>query len=76
MLIDEVLSVGDARFREKSYNKMKELISDSRRTVIIVSHSMSTLRELCDEILWINDGEQVEIGPTKEVIARYEEYMN
>ena len=53
MLIDEVLSVGDARFREKSYNKMKELISDSRRTVIIVSHSMSTLRELCDEILWI-----------------------
>jgi teichoic acid transport system ATP-binding protein len=55
---------------------MKELISDSHRTVIIVSHSMSTLRELCDEILWINDGEQVEIGATEEVIARYEEFMN
>ena len=55
MLIDEVLSVGDVQFR-KSYNKMKELIFDEHRTVIIVSHSTNTLKELCDEVLWLHDG--------------------
>ena len=55
MLIDEVLSVGDARFKEKSYNKMKELISDEHRTVLIVSHSLGTIKQLCDEVLWLND---------------------
>jgi ABC-type polysaccharide/polyol phosphate transport system ATPase subunit len=52
MLIDEVLSVGDAKFKKKSFNKMKELISDDKRTVIIVSHSLDTICELCDEVLW------------------------
>ena len=56
MLIDEVLSVGDATFKEKSYNKMRELISDANRTVVIVSHSLSTIRELCDEVLWLHEG--------------------
>lgn len=75
MLIDEVLSVGDAKFKEKSYNKMKELISDDKRTVIIVSHSLGTIKELCDEVLWLNDGEVIEIGNPKEVIPRYDEFM-
>ena len=76
MLIDEVLSVGDARFQEKSYNKMKELISDEKRTVIIVSHSLNTIKELCDEVLWLNDGKIIEIGKPDEVISKYEKYMN
>jgi ABC-type polysaccharide/polyol phosphate transport system ATPase subunit len=76
MLIDEVLSVGDARFKEKSYNKMKELISDEKRTVIIVSHSLWTIKELCDEVLWLNDGEVVEIGKPDDVIPKYEKFMN
>lgn len=75
MLIDEVLSVGDAKFKEKSFNKMKELISDDKRTVIIVSHSLGTIKDLCDEVLWLNDGEVVEIGKPKEVISRYDEFM-
>ena len=50
MLIDEVLSVGDIQFKAKSYAKMKELINDTNRTVVIVSHSTGTLRELCDEV--------------------------
>ena len=75
MLIDEVLSVGDAKFKEKSYNKMKELISDDKRTVIIVSHSLDTIIELCDQVLWLNDGKVVEIGEPKEVVAKYQEYM-
>lgn len=76
MLIDEVLSVGDAAFKEKSYNKMKELISDDKRTVIIVSHSLGTIRELCDEVLWLNDGEVIEIGKPNDVIPKYEKFMN
>ena len=76
MLIDEVLSVGDAKFRIKSYNKMKELISDEKRTVIIVSHSLGTIKELCDKVLWLNEGELVEIGDPAEVIEKYEEFMN
>lgn len=75
MLIDEVLSVGDVKFKEKSYNKMKELISDDNRTVVIVSHSLGTLKELCDEVLWLHDGKIKQIGPSNEVIAAYEEFM-
>lgn len=76
MLIDEVLSVGDAKFKEKSYNKMKELISDTHRTVIIVSHSLETIRELCDEVLWLEKGEVIMKGSAEEVIPKYQEFMS
>jgi ABC-type polysaccharide/polyol phosphate transport system ATPase subunit len=75
MLIDEVLSVGDARFKEKSYNKMKELINESDRTVVIVSHSTENLQELCDEILWLHDGKVKMIGEPKKVLYEYKEFM-
>ncbi len=75
MLIDEVLSVGDAKFKEKSYNKMKELISSDTRTVIIVSHSLDTIKELCDQVLWLNDGKIVKIGEPEPIVAEYEEFM-
>lgn len=75
MLIDEVLSVGDEKFRKKSYGKMKELISREDRTVIIVSHSLSTLEELCSRIMWMHEGEAREIGNSKEVLAHYKEFM-
>lgn len=76
MLIDEVLSVGDAKFKEKSYNKMKELISDDTRTVIIVSHSLGTIKELCDEVLWLNDGEVIMKGKATDVIEKYNKFMS
>jgi ABC-type polysaccharide/polyol phosphate transport system ATPase subunit len=75
MLVDEVLSVGDQRFKRKSYKKMKSLISDENRTVVIVSHSLGTLRDLCEKILWINDGELVMIGEANEVLDKYEAFM-
>ena len=75
ILIDEVLSVGDAEFKVKSYNKMKELISNDKRTVIIVSHNLDTLRELCDEVLWLKDGKINQFGNTDEVIDNYNKYM-
>ena len=76
MLIDEVLSVGDARFKKKSYNKMKQLISDENRTVVMVLHDTKTLDGLCDEILWLHDGEIKMYGNTKEVLEKYEEFMS
>lgn len=76
MLVDEVLSVGDEQFRRKSLEKMKSLILDQRRTVLIVSHNTDTLRELCDRVLWIHDGEVREIGAPKEVLEHYVAFMN
>ena len=75
ILIDEVLSVGDSRFKKKSYAKMKELISDTNRTVVIVSHDMKTIRDLCSKVLWINDGEMVQFGDTETVLEAYDAYM-
>ena len=75
MLIDEVLSVGDEKFKKKSYAKMKSLISNRERTVVIVSHSLETLEDLCDKILWMHEGRLVEIGAPDEVLPRYLEFM-
>ncbi len=75
MLIDEVLSVGDIAFREKSYNKMKELINDENRTVVIVSHSSKTLTDLCDRVIWLHEGNIVKDGKPSEVVGEYEEFL-
>lgn len=75
MLIDEVLSVGDQKFKKKSYHKMKELISKKDRTVVIVSHNISTLSSLCDRVMWMHDGEIKKLGPTEEVLEEYQEFM-
>lgn len=75
ILIDEILSVGDQHFKEKSYNRMKELITDAKRTVLIVSHNSNTIRDLCDEVLWIHDGSFVMYGNTNEVMNAYTTYM-
>lgn len=72
LLVDEVLSVGDSRFKKKSYQRMRELIEDKNRTVVIVSHSMKALVELCNNILWIDQGEIVMYGPAQDVIEVYE----
>ena len=75
LLIDEVLSVGDERFKKKSYDRMKELINDDDRTVLIVSHNMETLRSLCSRMLWINEGEFVKLGDTETVLEEYRQFM-
>ena len=76
ILIDEVLSVGDAKFKKKSYRKMKELISNKDRTVMIVSHSLGSVQKLCDSLLWLNDGQVMMQGDAKEVIKHYMEFMD
>lgn len=74
MLVDEVLSVGDERFRKKSFKKMEELML-SDRTVLIVSHATDTLKKFCDKVLWINDGKFMMIGDTEEVLNEYDKSM-
>ena len=75
MLLDEVLSVGDQKFRKKSLSRMKELIAHQDRTVVIVSHSVSTLLELCDTVLWMHDGQIRKIGDPREVLKQYRSFM-
>lgn len=75
ILIDEVLSVGDIHFKEKSSNKIKELISDKEKTVIIVSHSISTVKDLCDRIIWLDEGKIMEQGEPKQILKEYKEFM-
>lgn len=75
MLIDEVLSVGDQKFKKKSYEKMKSLISNKDRTVVIVSHSIDTLKQLCDTVMWMHEGKIKRIGDPEEVLDEYVAFM-
>lgn len=72
LLIDEVLSVGDAKFKKKSYAKIKTLLTERVKTAMIVSHNMDTVRTLCNRVLWISDGRLLADGTAGEVIAAYE----
>lgn len=75
MLIDEVLSVGDIHFKEKSYNKMKELISNDDRTVVIVSHNSNTIKELCNKVIWLHEGLIKDQGDPNIIMDKYEAFM-
>lgn len=72
MLVDETLSVGDAGFRKKSAKKMRQLIQDENKTVLLVSHSASVLRELCTRLIWLDNGKIRMTGDTKTVLKAYE----
>lgn len=74
LVLDEVLSVGDIAFQKKSSHKMKELIH-SGITTILVSHSMQQIRSICTKVVWIEQGEMMGIGNTKEICDKYEKYM-
>ena len=73
ILIDEVLSVGDEKFRKKSYKKLRELIEDNAHTVIFVSHSLDKVKLLCDRVIWMDEGKIRRSGNPKVVVAEYEE---
>lgn len=75
LILDEVLSVGDGAFRRKSEAKMREIISGGAAT-ILVSHSIQQVREMCNKILWLHKGEQVEFGEAvQDICDRYEEFL-
>jgi ABC-type polysaccharide/polyol phosphate transport system ATPase subunit len=74
LVIDEALSVGDAKFKKKSFEKMKELCSEDR-TVLLVTHAMGTVKKLCDRALWIHKGEVVMKGRPREVVRDYTAFL-
>jgi ABC-type polysaccharide/polyol phosphate transport system ATPase subunit len=71
LLVDEVLSVGDADFQEKSKKRMHELIN-SGAAVILVSHDMSAVRELATRAIWLENGHVKMIGKASDVVDAYE----
>ena len=74
LILDEVLAVGDGSFRQKSGNKMREILANGV-TGILVSHSIDQVRELCNKVLWLDHGKQMDFGGTQEVCDRYEAFM-
>jgi len=70
LLIDELFSVGDERFKEKSRKKMESMILDDR-TVVMVSHSMSMITQYCQKVLWIEKGVVMAYGEPEEVTTAY-----
>ena len=75
LLIDEVLGVGDASFKQKSQERVRKLISDSG-SVIIVSHSYTMLKKICDRIILIDEGEKLCIGEPEFIIGEYKKLLN
>lgn len=71
LLIDEVLGVGDQEFQDRSSKAMRQKIN-SNKTVVLVSHSMAAIRELCDTVLWIHKGKTVAIGSADHIISEYD----
>jgi len=70
LIVDEILSVGDIKFQEKSKNKMMEMIKGGT-TVLYVSHSLESIKDLCTKVIWLKHGEIVKIGKPKEVCDEY-----
>jgi len=74
LLIDEALSVGDARFRRKSFEKMRELCT-ADRTIVLVSHSLGAIADLADEAIWLDKGELKMQGAPQTVIDAYAAFL-
>ena len=74
LIVDEALSTGDAKFKEKSLNRIKELRSDDR-ALILVSHAMATLEDVCNDVAWLHKGKLVQRGDPKTVITAYREFL-
>ena len=75
LIIDEALSTGDAKFKEKSLNRIKELRS-ADRALILVSHALATIEDICNEVVWLNKGKLMMRGKPTEVIAAYREFVD
>lgn len=75
LILDEVLSVGDGAFRQKSEVKMREII-ESGATTILVSHSIEQVSQMCDKVLWLDKGYQIAFGETESLCDCYQGYLD
>lgn len=74
LLLDEVMAAGDAGFIKKAERRMHELM-DNVRILVFVSHSMQSIKDFCNQVIWLENGSFKEIGAPKEVINKYQKYM-
>jgi ABC-type polysaccharide/polyol phosphate transport system ATPase subunit len=74
LLIDEALSAGDARFKQKSFEKMRELCANAR-TIVLVSHGMFAIQALCKDVIWMHEGRIVMRDEPEAVIDAYNEFL-
>ena len=74
LIVDEILSVGDATFQKKSRNRMEELMNGGA-TVLFVSHDIEQIEELCDKVIWLEHGTCKMFGDTKEICTLYKKEL-
>ncbi len=72
LLVDEILSVGDMRFRRKGYNEFLKF-KEEKKTILFVSHSMGAIKKLCDRVILLDFGKVVDIGLPEDIVKKYEE---
>ncbi len=70
LIVDEILSVGDIKFQEKSKKKMMSMIGGGT-TVLYVSHSLASIKDLCTKVIWLDHGKVIKIGNTKKICDEY-----
>jgi ABC-type polysaccharide/polyol phosphate transport system ATPase subunit len=75
LLIDEALSVGDARFKRKSFEKMRELCAEAR-TIVLVTHALGSVRELCSEAIWLHKGRLAMCDEPAKVVEAYTRFLD
>ena len=75
LVVDEVLSVGDEEFQRKSFQKFLEF-KKRGKTVILVTHSMPVVEDICDSVTWINDGVMMQTGPAAQVVKNYQSSLS
>jgi ABC-type polysaccharide/polyol phosphate transport system ATPase subunit len=74
LIIDEALSVGDARFRRKSFERMRELCAEDR-TILLVSHALGSIEKLCDEAIWMHKGQMRMWDEPTAVVEAYADFL-
>ena len=74
LIVDEILSVGDIAFQQKSEMKMRSMITGGT-TVLFVSHSIEQIKNLCDRVVWLEHGKVVKIGPAVSICEEYKKSL-
>lgn len=74
LIIDEALSTGDAKFKHKSFERMKKLCAEAR-TIFLVSHALGSIKELCTEAIWLHKGKLVMHDSPDEIVAGYTNFL-
>ena len=74
LLLDEVVAVGDMNFQKKCFATIQDF-KKRGKSIVLVSHSINDIESVCDRAIFLNKGNMVKIGPTKEVVSEYQNFM-